>query len=159
MSSILRLARSRGLRTLAREFTLVRANSTTSPLTSSTDACGIPTSPVWSVNELLSSYPSPQLLDGTIQKLYKLSALIPPEINTTEYDKVKKNLEEMVRLVEAVKLVDTTGVVVAGRREKEDADRQQSHSDVEEGSGQELLKYSERTRDGFYIVDAERKRS
>ncbi|KAF9569385.1 hypothetical protein CPC08DRAFT_181324 [Agrocybe pediades] len=122
-----------------------------------TDDYGIPLRPTWSVNELLSSYPTPKLSNATLDRLYELSALLPPK-ETKEYDSVKENLEEMIRLVEAVRLVDTSGVIPAGRGEKEDADR--VLSEVAEGGerGQELLKHATNTKDGFYLVDAERKR-
>ncbi|PAV20512.1 hypothetical protein PNOK_0313900 [Pyrrhoderma noxium] len=40
-------------------------------------------------------------------KLHDLSALIPPEEGTEAHEELKNELEEMMRLVEAVKLVDT----------------------------------------------------
>lgn len=120
------------------------------------DSCGIPLEPSWSVNELLSSYPSPTLPNETIQKLYQLSALIPPEQDTPQYKTVKKDLEEIIRLVEAVRLVDTTEVSVRKRREREDADRENLELESEAG-GQALLKHAYRTQNGFYVVDSERK--
>src|SRR6266545_309969 len=103
-------------------FNQKRCKSSSHPSTPA-DSCGIPLVPSWSVNELLSSYPSPTLPNETIKKLYELSALIPPEQDTPRYKTVKKDLEEIIRLVEAVRLVDTAGVSVQGRKEREDADR------------------------------------
>ncbi|KAJ7179398.1 hypothetical protein C8R46DRAFT_1073635, partial [Mycena filopes] len=60
-----------------------------------TDACGIPRRPTWSVNELLSFLPQ----------------------NTLEYEKLKTGLEELIRLVEAVKMVDTEGISAFGRED------------------------------------------
>nr|GAT53847.1 predicted protein [Mycena chlorophos] len=81
-----------------------------SSLSHSVDAAGIPSRPTWSVNELLASYPRPTLPPSALKRLHDLSALVPPEENSPEYIKLKTELEELIRLVEAVKLVDTTGV-------------------------------------------------
>ena len=120
------------------------------------DELGIPVRPTWSVHELLSSYPSPKLQPAQIQRLYELSALIPPEEGSVKYAEVKEELEEMIRLVEAVRLVDTSDVVLQGRREQEDADQVVLTPD--DKSGQDLLTHSSRTKNGFYVVDADRRR-
>jgi len=134
---------------------ITRGKSTHVPA-ETTDSCGIPLKPTWSVNELLSSYPSPTLSNSTINRLYELSALIPPQEGTTQYDAIKKSLEGMVRLVEAVRLVDTSDVSIEGRGEKEDADRRKPVAVSE--NGQKLLEHAERTHNGFYVVDSERRR-
>jgi len=121
----------------------------------------MPITPTWSVHKLLSSYPSPKLSPATIQKLYHLSALVPPEEGTPEHEKITKDLEEMVRLVEAVRQVDTSGVVVDGRGEVEDADRMHPISLEEtkkDGYGVDLLKHASRTQEGYYVVEADRTR-
>jgi len=64
----------------------------------------------------------------------------------------------MVKLVEAVKQVDTDGVSLAGRGEKEDGDRTHQTPQFQGEHGQTLLKYAARTENGLYAVDAERKR-
>ncbi|KAH9482432.1 hypothetical protein JR316_0004532 [Psilocybe cubensis] len=119
-----------------------------------------PTTPTWSVNDLLSSYPSPRLSSTTITRLYDLSALIPPQEGTPQFEAVKSDLEEMVRLVEAVRLVDTSSVSVSGRGEKEDADRNIAPIDPSQLGevGQQLLKHASQTKDQFYVVDSERAR-
>jgi len=119
------------------------------------DPCGIPVEPTWSVDDLLSSYPSPALSNQTIKKLYELSALVPPEESTLRYESVKRSLEEMIRLVEAIRLVDTTGVTPRGRRVKEDADREQF---ARKENGEALLKHASRVSNGFYVVDSDRRR-
>jgi Asp-tRNA(Asn)/Glu-tRNA(Gln) amidotransferase C subunit len=86
-----------------------------------------------------------------------LSALAPPK-HTLQYEKVRKELEDMVKLVEAVKQVNTDGVSLTGRGEKEDEDRIQQNSQPEGEHGQALLKYAARTKNGLYVLDAERKR-
>lgn len=123
-----------------------------------TDSCGLPIQPTWSVNDLLTSYPSPKLSPNTIARLYELSALVCPPQDAPQFDAVKVELEEMIRLVEAVGLVDTLGTIVKGRGEKEDADQDRSYLEQPFDTGSALLKYASRTQDGYYMVDAERKR-
>lgn len=122
------------------------------------DSCGIPVQPTWSIHQLLESYASPKLSSTTIDRLYELSALVPPQKHTMHYEKVKKDLEDMVKLVEAVKQVNTNGVSLAGRGEKEDGDRMQQSPQFQGEHGQTLLKHAARTENGLYTVDAERKR-
>lgn len=122
-----------------------------------TDSFGIPIRPTWSVNQLLSSYPSPQLSSTTINRLYELSALAPPQ-EKARYQALQRELEGLVKLVEAVRLVDTSGVEVTGRGELEDADRQSLETIDTQGYGQELLKNAARTNNQFYVVDLERRR-
>src|ERR1700726_1975437 len=71
-----------------------------------TDALGIPLRPTWSVDELLSSYPKPSTTPATLRRLHELSALLPPAEDTPEHDALKRELDELIRLVEAVKLVE-----------------------------------------------------
>lgn len=122
------------------------------------DSCGIPVQPTWSVHQFLESYARPKLSSTIIDRLYELSALAPPKKDTQQYEKMKKDLEDMVKLVEAVKQVNTNGVSLVGRGEKEDGDRIQQNSQFEGEHGQTLLKYAARTENKFYAVDAERKR-
>ena len=122
------------------------------------DSCGIPVQPTWSVHQLLESYASPKLSSTTIDRLYELSALASPKEDTLQYEKMKKDLEDMVKLVEAVKQVNTNGMSLVGRGEKEDGDRIHQNSPFEGEHGQTLLEYAARTENGFYAVNAERKR-
>ncbi|KAJ7276105.1 hypothetical protein B0H12DRAFT_1083654 [Mycena haematopus] len=112
-----------------------------------TDSCGIPHRPTWSVNELLSSYPVPSLAPRTLKHLHDLSALVPPEEGTTKYRKLNTELEELIRLVEAVKMRDDPG--------KQGVELILAHKSPPNG-GRSLLKHAARTRDGFYIVDADK---
>ncbi|KAF7355052.1 hypothetical protein MSAN_01420700 [Mycena sanguinolenta] len=124
-----------------------------------TDLSGIPRRPTWSVNELLSSYPVPSLAPQTLKHLHDLSALVPPEEGTPEYHKLKTELEELIRLVEAVKMVDTEGVSAFERHDpgKQAVELNPAHEPRPNG-GRSLLKHAARTRDGFYIVDADKPR-
>ncbi|KAJ7228947.1 hypothetical protein GGX14DRAFT_345848 [Mycena pura] len=116
------------------------------------DFCGIPQYPTWSVNELLASYPRPALAPHTFKHLHNLSALLPPEEDTPEYVHLKTGLEELIRLVEAVKMVNTANVPTY---QVEDPGAQtQEISDVHESiHGRSLLKHAVCTRNGFYIVE------
>lgn len=107
-----------------------------------------------------------------MKKLHHLSALIPPEEGTEKHAKLTHEIEEMVRLVEAVKLVDTSSVVLAegesvpdGRIWEEGAgiDLKSNTREVEFESGEgengtELLKHALRTENGFYTVEHDRRR-
>ncbi|KAF5387936.1 hypothetical protein D9615_000126 [Tricholomella constricta] len=124
-----------------------------------TDECGIPLKPTWSVHELLSSYPKPILPSTTLTRLHELSALIPPAEGTLKHVELKEEMEELIRLVEAVKLVDTEGVHPTSHRAKDGDTPDQNLSSLEgEPSGGDLLRHASRTLDGFYIVDSDRKR-
>lgn len=128
-----------------------------------TDSCGIPLRPTWSVDELLSSYVIPAIPSATLDHLHELSALVPPQKGTPEHTRLKGELEGLVRLVEAVRLVDTENVRVSARIVAEDADRQracliQHGSQDVSTSGSALLEHAARSADGFYVVDADRKR-
>ncbi|KIJ70475.1 hypothetical protein HYDPIDRAFT_78497 [Hydnomerulius pinastri MD-312] len=129
-----------------------------------TDACGIPLKPTWSVKELLSSYPSPSISPATFKRLHELSALIPPAEGTVEHDTMKKELEEMVRLVEAVKLIKVDGPVDGsipdGRIWAEGTGILLSEGavDGDEAKGRKLLELASRTEGDMYVVETDRKR-
>ncbi|KAJ3743374.1 hypothetical protein DFH05DRAFT_1202492 [Lentinula detonsa] len=129
-----------------------------------TDSLGLPLKPLWSVNALLSSYPKPELSASTFKSLHELSALIPPEEGTPEYTKLKRELEELVKLVEAVKLVDTEGVQPADLRpflgdgEERGACDDDSMEELDESMGRALLKHASRTTENFYVVEADKQR-
>ncbi|KAI6047065.1 hypothetical protein EDC04DRAFT_2621557 [Pisolithus marmoratus] len=142
----------------------------TRPLTKpavETDACGIPLNPTWSVTELLSSYPTPTLSSTTFRRLHELSALIPPAEGTPEHDEMKRELEELVRLVEAVKLVkleDQPGETIPdgriwaeGRGLPLDNDSSRER-DQDGAQGRDLLRLASQTLDGMYVVETDNKR-
>ncbi|KIK65587.1 hypothetical protein GYMLUDRAFT_39063 [Collybiopsis luxurians FD-317 M1] len=144
-----------------RTLTISRFKSSKSNPVHETDSYGLPIEPVWSVNELLSSYPKPHLSPETFKHLHNLSALIPPEEGTPEFIKLKKELEELVRLVEAVKLVNTEGVQLSELRpvlgDGAEEEVQEEEKEVTE-TGRALLKYASRTSDEFYVVEADKRR-
>jgi hypothetical protein len=132
-----------------------------------TDPCGIPLHPTWSVNDLISSYPTPTITSFTLKRLHELSALIPPEEGTPEHDSLKRELENLIKLVEAVKLVslgDTSEIsgekqIQDGRVWAEGTGIRSMDVPVEvdgEVTGSTLLRFANRTFDGLYIVDADR---
>lgn len=128
-----------------------------------TDAYGIPVRPTWSVNALLSSYPKPTLSSTTLTRLHELSALIPPAEGTPEHANLRQEMEDLIKLVEAVKLVDTASVQPKEQHGVEDLHEQQLNQRIfnmyeKEASGEALLQHATRTSDGFYLVDADKKR-
>ncbi|GBE79357.1 hypothetical protein BKA93DRAFT_91797 [Sparassis latifolia] len=132
-----------------------------------TDSCGIPLQPTWSVNELLSSYPQPVITPSTLQRLHALSALIPPAEGTPEHETLTREMEEMVRLVEAVRLVDTSevagkeGDIPDGRIWAEGVGIDISEAaqiPVHDGeiNGRQLLQHSSRVSNALYEVNSQR---
>lgn len=115
------------------------------------------TKPTWSVNELLSTYPAPKLSPSSLTRLHKLSALQPPPEDSSEFKVLQEEMEGLIRLVEAVKLVDTTGVSSDGRIWP--TDRGTSLDTSGEGRGDipgeemNILKHAAKAADGFYIAD------
>jgi Asp-tRNA(Asn)/Glu-tRNA(Gln) amidotransferase C subunit len=132
-------------------------------LKTSSDQCGIPTEPTWSVDKLLSSYSKPTLSSSTLTRLHQLSALIPPLEGTPEHEILKQEMEEIIRLVEAVRLVDTQGVHPSSHCKQPDVDEvlpthtKTPNTSEEEVRGRCLLEHAARTQDGFYVVDANRR--
>ncbi|KAM5534891.1 hypothetical protein V8D89_011446 [Ganoderma adspersum] len=133
------------------------------------DPTGIPLKPTWSVNELLSSYPRPTISPSTLKQLHELSALIPPAEGTPEHAKLTREMEELVRLVEAVKLVDVSGVTeegsvpdgriwAAGEGVLLDTEAFAISEDANAAEGRALLTHASRTMDGLYVVEADKPR-
>ncbi|KAF9815544.1 hypothetical protein IEO21_04544 [Rhodonia placenta] len=129
----------------------IREKSTLHTELVETDACGIPVRPTWSVDELLSSYPKPTIPPSTLKRLHELAALVPPVEGTPEHTKLTREMEGLVRLVEAVKLVDTrTGIELDESIQPNEGS--QDHKD------QKLFSHSSRVRRELYIVDADKVR-
>ena len=131
-----------------------------------TDEDGIPIRPTWSVNELLSSYPKPTISPATLKHLHTLSALIPPEEGSPEHAQLTEEMQDLVKLVEAVKLVNTDSVddrngVPDGRIWAEgtgiDLDAEPTPADEDEVQGRSLLKYAKNVSpEGLYLIDSDR---
>ena len=129
-----------------------------------TDSCGIPLKPTWSVFGLLSSYPKPSITTETLNRLHELSALVPPEGGTEEADGLKTELEQLVKLVEAVKLVEVNrseeSSIPDGRiwAEGTGLPLNEANEVTRDGvNGQALLRHAARTSNGYYLVDADRR--
>ena len=131
-----------------------------------TDEVGIPIRPTWSVNELLSSYPKPSISPATLKHLHALSALIPPEEGSPEHAKLTEEMEDLIKLVEAVKLVDTDSPgdengVPDGRIWAEgtgiNLDAEPIPAMENEVEGRDLLKYAKNVSpEGLYLIDSDR---
>lgn len=71
-------------------------------------------------------------------------------------------MEELVRLVEAVKLVDTSGVELRGWKNRDDLNQVDltvgQSAAVEETEGS-LMQHAARSVDGMYVVDADKPRT
>ncbi|KAG9125965.1 hypothetical protein FRC07_005442 [Ceratobasidium sp. 392] len=140
---------------------LVRRNSTKSNI--DCDELGVPVRATWSVEKLLSTYPAPSLSPDTLARLHRLSALQSPEPGSPEAESLRRDLQELLRLVEAVKLVDTSAlggsehadipdsrIWAEGRGIDLDAP-EASHLD--EKHGQALLRHASKHVDGQYVVE------
>jgi hypothetical protein len=68
------------------------------------DEYGVPTSPSWSVRQLLKEYPAPTLSDATFEKLHKLSALNTPSDPMPNGSRCAEQLEELIKMVNAVRI-------------------------------------------------------
>ena len=131
-----------------------------------TDEDGIPIRPTWSVNDLLSSYPKPTISPATLKHLHTLSALIPPEEGSPEHTKLTEEMQDLVKLVEAVKFVNTESVcdennIPDGRIWAEgtgiDLDAEPVPVDENEVQGRGLLKHAEKVSpEGLYLIDSDR---
>ncbi|KAF8305393.1 hypothetical protein DL93DRAFT_2066320 [Clavulina sp. PMI_390] len=117
------------------------------------------TRPTWSVRELLSNYAAPKLSSETVARLHKLAALEAPDETSPEFHALKTEMEELIRLVEAVKLVDTTGVPSDGRiwprgrgisLDENVSEDLGSRDVLAEHEG--LLKHAMNTENGSYVV-------
>ena len=132
------------------------------------DEDGIPTRPTWSVNDLLSSYPRPTISPATLKHLHALSALIPPEEGSPEHAKLTEEMQDLVKLVEAVKLVNTESVgdengIPDGRIWAEgtgiDLEAEPIPVDENEVQGRGLLEYAQNVSpEGLYLIDSDRSR-
>jgi len=147
----------REIRRATRVQTLLFARAYSTPRLVETDEFGVPVKPTWSVQALLSSYPTTTLPYANLAHLHKLAALVPPPEGSHEAEKLQSDMSELVRLVEAVKLINTEGVEPENLLEPillSDVDTATSPAQrSDEVSGTDLLKHAERTSNGFYVVD------
>ena len=98
--------------------------------------------------------------------MHTLSALIPPEEGSPEHAQLTEEMQDLVKLVEAVKLVNTDSVddgngVPDGRIWAEgtgiDLDVEPTPADEDEVQGRSLLKYAKNVSpEGLYLIDSDR---
>lgn len=136
--------------------------------TADVDEFGIPTRPTWSVKSLLASYPSPAIDDEILDKLHRLSALKAPEKGSEEREVLRGEMEELVRLVGAVrvaKIKEEQGdglidgriyplpytVDLGYKPEAKDAESLAEGTD-EMPKGKELLRHSQTTNGTVYVL-------
>ncbi|VDB92626.1 unnamed protein product [Peniophora sp. CBMAI 1063] len=146
-----------------RGFHLSKPSLRQQPQLVPTDDTGIPLQPTWSVDELLASYPKPIISPDTLSRLHRLSALVPPANGTAGHSRLTQELEELVKLVEAVRLAEApegaAGEIPDGRVMAVEAsiplDRvPDAAEDVL--PREELLARAARTRDGLYEIPNDR---
>jgi hypothetical protein len=92
--------------------------------------------------------------------------LIPPKEGSPEHARLTEEMQDLVKLVEAVKLVNTDSVgdengVPDGRIWAEgtgiDLDAEPIPADGNEVHGRDLLKYAKNTSpEGLYLIDSDR---
>ncbi len=164
---MLRLSRC-SLSTLARTSAAVilRSKATLAAV----DSAGIPLKSTWSVNELLSSYPRPTISPVTLKRLHELSALLPPAEGSPEHAKLTQEIEELVKLVEAVKLVDVSELAedssvpdgriwASGEGVTLDIETTPAPGHHDAVHGRALLAHASRTMDDLYVVEADKPRN
>jgi hypothetical protein len=156
--------------TLARRTPLLfrrrLSTRTSATLSSTTDDLGVPLQPTWSVSALLESYPRPTLSPDALAKLHRLSALIPPEPGTPAHATLTAEMEDLVKLVEAVRIPELThaekeGGIPDGRIWAQDIgiqlDRSEGVEEVEDG--RRLLQHAAKTEGSLYVVESDRTRT
>lgn len=96
--------------------------------------------------------------------MYELSALVPPLEGTTEHTQITAEMEDLVKLVEAVKMVEIgsqeTGEDIHGvpdgriwaQGEGILLEKQPVLAEDEESHGRALLAHAQRTENGLYVV-------
>ncbi|EIN10467.1 hypothetical protein PUNSTDRAFT_51100 [Punctularia strigosozonata HHB-11173 SS5] len=123
---------------------------------------------------MLSSYPKPSVDAATLRKLHDLSALISPEEGTDAHAALTRDMEDLVKLVEAVKLVDLKESSALDGREQTNSvpdgriwpkgegmilnAEEWTGTPEQEECGTALLGHASRTAQGLYAVDADRHR-
>ncbi|QRW16213.1 hypothetical protein RhiXN_04214 [Rhizoctonia solani] len=157
------LRSSSTLRATARQFCTGISRRHKASSGTSVDDLPVPLQATWSVGELLSTYPAPELSDETFARLHRLSALNAPGSTSSDKNTMKLELQELLRLVEAVKLVDTSSLDGVNQQELLDsriwAEGQGIDFDapaanhLSEVHGDDLLKHAKTHVDGQYMVE------
>jgi hypothetical protein len=96
--------------------------------------------------------------------LHELSALLPPEEGTPEYVKLKHELEELIKLVEATKLIKLEEAgnigIPDGRVIAEGSGIPLDRAPRGDGDvrGRDLLSYASCSVNGMYVIETDRSR-
>ncbi|KAJ1308860.1 hypothetical protein OPQ81_004548 [Rhizoctonia solani] len=106
----------------------------------SVDELCVPLKATWSVAQLLSTYPAPELSDATFARLHRLAALDPPDSASQDKQTLKMELQELLRLVEAVNRIWAEGRGM-------DLDAPMANH-IGEVHGEALLKHAKKHIDG-----------
>ncbi|KAH7343576.1 hypothetical protein B0J17DRAFT_182550 [Rhizoctonia solani] len=126
------------------------------------DDLSVPLKATWSVGQLLSTYPAPELSDGTFTRLHRLAAINPLDSASPDKERLKLELKELLRLVEAVKLVDPSsldGTKQLGLDSRIWAEGRGMDLDAPmadhlgEAHGEALLRHAKKHIDGQYVVE------
>ena len=94
---------------------------------------------------------------------------MPPAESAPEHAKLTREMEELVRVVEALKPVDVSGVTeqgsvldrriwASGEGVLLDAEAFATSGDANTAEGRALLTHASRTMDGLYVVEADKPR-
>ncbi|EPQ59605.1 hypothetical protein GLOTRDRAFT_136436 [Gloeophyllum trabeum ATCC 11539] len=132
-----------------------------------TDECAIPVQPTWSVNDLLSSYPKPSISPAKLKHLHELSALLPPEEGSAEHAILTEEMQDLAKLVEAVRLADLHELAEEGVPDGrvwadgigidlKDQDGVPALED--EVRGRDLLTWAPRMSNEMYVVETDKRR-
>jgi hypothetical protein len=136
------------------------AKPKSAPVRGPVNEVGVPLSATWSVRELLDSYSSPSLDDQTFEKIHRLSALIPPDRGTEEREILRKELQDLVRLVNAVRVAEVPqgkeGEIPDGRiypiPREIDLYAVEGVQQEPQANGRELLKHSQIGSETAYVL-------
>jgi len=98
-----------------------------------------------------------------MKRLHSLSALVPLEEGSPEHAKPTEEMKDLVKLVEAVKLVNTDSVddgnsIPDGWEElgRGGTDAEPISVDENEVPGRDLLKHANVSSEGLYLFDSDR---
>lgn len=126
-----------------------------------TDEFGVPLKPTWSVRRLLDSYSPPTIDNKTFDKLHRLAALVPLAEGSTERELQREELQELVKLVNAVQCANIPkgkeGDVPDGRiyPVPQEIVLEEAQVNIEEEPqpiGRELLQYSQIADETSYTL-------
>ncbi len=164
------------IRRATRNPVLLRRLYTNKPPRKPTDVddYGFPLEPTWSVEGLLTSYEGDaplKLDDASLERLHTLSALVPPKVGSEERAKLQRELEELMKLVNAVRVAPvatntTTEGIPDGRIyptatvfRLKDVEGEREVEELDETNGLVLLKHRQADQKRYEIPNLGQRRS